>query len=83
MAYRKALISAGSKQVNHADLPGGDDDLFVNGLPAKTQVGVVIDRSAWCWSEAPANWRAYVRKKSRHLCHRYSIPQKGSAATSD
>jgi cellulose synthase/poly-beta-1,6-N-acetylglucosamine synthase-like glycosyltransferase len=67
LAYLRNLAKKYNNTATHKDLPGGDDDLFVNGLPKGIKAALVIDAEAWCWSEAPSSWQEWYRQKTRHF----------------
>ena len=47
-------------------LPGGDDDLFINKVATKENTAIVIDPDAHTLSEAKTNWNDWFFQKSRH-----------------
>ncbi|MCB0707698.1 MAG: glycosyltransferase [Saprospiraceae bacterium] len=72
LAYRKELFDKAGGFGKHADLSGGDDDLFVNGLfgdsgVAPVSTSIVISPQSWALSEGKHTWSAYLRQKKRHL----------------
>ena len=46
---------------------GGDDDLLINHMSRQAKVRVCLDPDAFCYSDAPKSWRAWVKRKVRHL----------------
>lgn len=66
LSYKKDLFftNKGFSSMNH--VPGGDDDLFVNKVANAANTNIVVDKEAFTLSEAPKNFSAWWRQKSRH-----------------
>lgn len=67
LAYKKELFFRHKGFLSHADLPSGDDDLFINAAANKRNTSVVIDPEAITYSEPKTSWGAWFRQKTRHL----------------
>jgi poly-beta-1,6-N-acetyl-D-glucosamine synthase len=67
MAYRKSLFTAINGFDTHADLPSGDDDLFVNAIARGDTVAAVMHPDSFMYSSAKDTWGAYYRQKTRHF----------------
>jgi poly-beta-1,6-N-acetyl-D-glucosamine synthase len=67
MAYRKTLYTGSGGFASHADLPSGDDDLFVNAIAQKGEVAVVLHPDSFMYSEAKPDWKSYYSQKTRHF----------------
>lgn len=66
LAYRKSFFARAGGLALHSDLPGGDDDLLINGHALAGNTVCVIDPGAWTYSEPTQSWREYLRQKLRH-----------------
>ena len=66
LSYRKGLFfrNKGFSAINN--LPGGDDDLFINKVAHKGNTAVVIDPDAFTFSSPKKNWTDWLRQKRRH-----------------
>lgn len=67
LAYSKSLFFRNKGFANHNHILSGDDDLFVNETATKNNVAIEISKSAFTFTEAPKNFGAWFRQKSRHL----------------
>ncbi len=66
LSYKKDLFftNKGFSSMNH--VPGGDDDLFINKVATASNTSIVLDKEAFTFSDAPKNFSAWWRQKSRH-----------------
>jgi glycosyltransferase involved in cell wall biosynthesis len=66
LSYKKELFfrHKGFSSINN--LPGGDDDLFVNKAATGKNVAVVIDKEAITLSIPKKTWKSWVNQKYRH-----------------
>ena len=66
LSYKKGLFfkQKGFSSINN--IPGGDDDLFVNKSANKKNVAVVIDKDAATLSIPRITWKSWVKQKYRH-----------------
>jgi glycosyltransferase involved in cell wall biosynthesis len=66
LSYRKELFfrNKGFSAINN--LPGGDDDLFINKVAHKGNTAVVIDPDAFTLSSPKKTWKDWMRQKTRH-----------------
>ncbi len=78
LAYAKSLYRSVGGFEAHADLPYGDDDLFVQDVSGKAVFEVCLDPQSFVWTEALPHWRAYWRQKRRHIgaASRYKLRDK-------
>ncbi len=67
LAYAKSLYRAVGGFAGHADLPYGDDDLFVQDASNRASLAICLHPQSFVWTETLPNWRAYWRQKRRHL----------------
>lgn len=66
LAYRRDLFFRNKGFAAHHHLPGGDDDLFINGCANEFNTAVVLDPNAFTLSTPPKRWRDWMRQKERH-----------------
>lgn len=66
LSYKKALFfnNKGFSSINQ--IPGGDDDLFINMVATKTNTAIMIDPDAYTLSEPKRTWHDWWRQKYRH-----------------
>ncbi|MFY0254676.1 glycosyltransferase [Chitinophaga sp. 30R24] len=67
LAYKTALFFKQKGFTSHQHLASGDDDLFVNAAATRKNVGVVIDKQAFTYSEPKQSWKSWFRQKTRHM----------------
>jgi hypothetical protein len=66
LAYKKELFFRNKGFSSHSQLPGGDDDLFINKIATKKNTAVVLDPEAFTFSEPKTRWSTWRSQKSRH-----------------
>ena len=66
LAYKKELFFRQKGFASHHHLPGGDDDLFINGCATAQNTAVVIDKDAFTYSTPPRSWTEWINQKERH-----------------
>ncbi len=66
LAYRKELFFRNKGFSAHNQLPGGDDDLFINKVATKKNTAIVIDPDAFTLSEPKTSWSTWRSQKARH-----------------
>jgi len=66
LSYKKELFfnNKGFSSINQ--IPGGDDDLFINKVATKTNTAIVIDKEAHTLSEPEKTWDSWQKQKYRH-----------------
>lgn len=67
LAYKRELFFKHKGFTSHQHIASGDDDLFVNTAANRKNVGVVIDKQAFTYSEPKQNWKSWFRQKTRHM----------------
>ncbi|HVI46602.1 MAG TPA: glycosyltransferase [Chitinophaga sp.] len=67
LAYKRELFFRHKGFTSHQHLASGDDDLFVNAAATRKNVGVVIDKQAFTFSEPKQTWGSWFRQKTRHM----------------
>jgi glycosyltransferase involved in cell wall biosynthesis len=66
LAYKKELFFRNKGFSMHNQLPGGDDDLFINRIATKQNTAIVIDKEAFTFSNAKTQWSTWRSQKERH-----------------
>lgn len=66
LSYKKEVFlrNKGFSAINQ--IPGGDDDLFINKVATKTNTAIVIDPEAHTLSEPKKKWSDWIFQKTRH-----------------
>lgn len=66
LSYKKAVFfrNKGFSAINQ--IPGGDDDLFINKVANSRNTAIVIDPEAHTISEAKKTWGEWFSQKTRH-----------------
>jgi glycosyltransferase involved in cell wall biosynthesis len=66
LSYKRELFfkNKGFSAINQ--IPGGDDDLFVNMVANKNNTSIVVDKEAHTLSEPKKTWKEWMRQKGRH-----------------
>lgn len=67
LAYTKDIFMKAGGMARHADLPGGDDDLFMQDVATGSNTSVQLDPSTFVFSEPETTWPDWLRQKQRHL----------------
>ena len=67
LAYRKSLFLSQKGFISHYNIPGGDDDLFVNRASTETSVDIQIHSEAITLSRPATSFRKYFIQKRRHF----------------
>ncbi len=66
LSYKKALFYKHKGFSAHNNIPGGDDDLFVNMAANKKNTKINIDKDSFTFSKPASSWKQWVRQKQRH-----------------
>ena len=66
LSYKKELFynNKGFSSINQ--IPGGDDDLFINMVATKSNTAIVVDHDAHTLSEPEKSWSGWQKQKYRH-----------------
>jgi glycosyltransferase involved in cell wall biosynthesis len=67
IAYTKRLFQQQKGFSAHANIPSGDDDLFVNAAATKTNTAICIAPDAFTYSQPKTTWTSWLQQKKRHL----------------
>lgn len=66
LAYKKELFFRNKGFSMHNQLPGGDDDLFINRVANGKNTAIVIDPESFTFSKAKSTWSSWRNQKTRH-----------------
>jgi glycosyltransferase involved in cell wall biosynthesis len=66
LSYKKTVFFRHKGFSTHNQIPGGDDDLFINKAATKKNTAIMIDKDAFTLSEPPKSWRQWILQKNRH-----------------
>ncbi|MDX1955785.1 MAG: glycosyltransferase [Chitinophagaceae bacterium] len=66
LSYRKSLFLRNKGFASINNIPGGDDDLFVNKAATAKNTAVVLDPEAFTLSYPKQSWKAWMNQKTRH-----------------
>ncbi|MEO6844840.1 MAG: glycosyl transferase family 2, partial [Ginsengibacter sp.] len=66
LGYKKEVFFRHKGFSAHNNIPGGDDDLFINKASTKKNTAIVIDKDAFTLSDPPTSWEQWFRQKNRH-----------------
>ncbi len=76
LAYKRELFFRNKGFSMHNQLPGGDDDLFINRVATASNTAIVIDEAAFTYSEPKTMWSTWRSQKARHYTtSRYYRPK--------
>lgn len=66
LSYKKSVFFRHKGFSSHNNIPGGDDDLFINMSANKKNTRINIDPESFTISKAPATWKQWWWQKNRH-----------------
>ncbi|MDQ6889754.1 MAG: glycosyltransferase [Bacteroidota bacterium] len=66
LSYKKSIFFRHKGFSSHNNIPGGDDDLFINKSATKSNTAIIIDKDAFTLSSPAASWKQWKRQKARH-----------------
>lgn len=66
LGYKKEVFFRHKGFSAHNNIPGGDDDLFINKASTKKNTAIVIDKDTFTLSEPSTSWKQWFRQKNRH-----------------
>ncbi len=66
LSYKKELFFNNKGFSSTNQIPGGDDDLFINKVATANNTAIVIDKEAHTLSEPEKTWNNWQRQKFRH-----------------
>ncbi len=66
LSYKKAIFYRHKGFTAHNNIPGGDDDLFINMAATKKNVKINIDKDSFTLSEPADSFAKWKSQKNRH-----------------
>ncbi|RYD80104.1 MAG: glycosyltransferase [Sphingobacteriales bacterium] len=66
LSYKKAVFFRHKGFSAHNNIPGGDDDLFINAAGTKNNTRINIEKDSFTLSEPAASWKQWRGQKQRH-----------------
>ena len=67
IAYKKSLFFKNKGFANHLHIASGDDDLFIQEIANKINVGIEISEKAHTTSTVTEQWGEWMYQKRRHI----------------
>lgn len=66
LSYKKTVFFRQKGFSSHNNIPGGDDDLFINKVANKKNTAICIDHNSFTYSEPATSWSKWKKQKQRH-----------------
>jgi glycosyltransferase involved in cell wall biosynthesis len=66
LSYKKEIFFRHKGFSSHNNIPGGDDDLFINMAATKTNVKISVDKDTFTLSEPALSFEQWKKQKNRH-----------------
>jgi hypothetical protein len=66
LSYRKTLFIKNKGFSSISQLPGGDDDLFINQVATPTNTAIMIEPESFAYSRPKERWSEWLYQKTRH-----------------
>ncbi len=66
LSYKKAIFYRHKGFSAHNNIPGGDDDLFINMAATNKNVKINLDQDSFTLSSAPESFTQWKKQKNRH-----------------
>ena len=66
LSYKKAIFYRHKGFSAHNNIPGGDDDLFINMAATNKNVKINVDKESFTLSSAPQSFSQWKKQKNRH-----------------
>ena len=66
LSYKRAVFFRHKGFSAHNNIPGGDDDLFINTAATRKNVKINTAKESFTLSEPPHSWAQWRKQKSRH-----------------
>jgi cellulose synthase/poly-beta-1,6-N-acetylglucosamine synthase-like glycosyltransferase len=66
LSYKKSLFLKQKGFSAHNNIPGGDDDLFINAVANKKNTTININTESFTISKPAQTWAKWIRQKNRH-----------------
>ena len=76
LSYKKAVFFRHKGFSSHNNIPGGDDDLFINKAATRSNTRINLDKESFTLSKAADSWKQWRNQKTRHYTtSRYYKPR--------
>lgn len=66
LSYKRDVFFRSKGFSAHNNLPGGDDDLFINNAATKKNTKINIDKDSFTLSNPATTWKQWILQKKRH-----------------
>jgi glycosyltransferase involved in cell wall biosynthesis len=66
LAYHKKLFFEQKGFAAHIHIPSGDDDLFIQQIATKDNIGINLHANSFMYSKPATSWRQWIKQKTRH-----------------
>lgn len=66
LSYKKEVFFRHKGFASHNNIPGGDDDLFINTAANSRNTKINISKDSFTFSTPAANWKQWKTQKKRH-----------------
>ncbi|MCY7292718.1 MAG: glycosyltransferase [Ferruginibacter sp.] len=66
LSYKKVIFYRHKGFSAHNNVPGGDDDLFINMAATNKNVKINLDKESFTLSSAPHSFAQWIKQKNRH-----------------
>lgn len=66
LSYKKDLFFRQKGFSAHNNIPGGDDDLFINAVATKSNTAINIEKDGFTISKPAGTWKQWRKQKARH-----------------
>jgi len=66
LSYKKSLFLKQKGFASHHNVPGGDDDLFINQAANKNNTKINIHPDSFVHTKPAETWKQWMRQKKRH-----------------
>jgi poly-beta-1,6-N-acetyl-D-glucosamine synthase len=67
LLYEKNLYVSANGFSAHAEIPSGDDDLFVNQVVTQKNFSLILHEETYMYSMPKTTWKSYFTQKTRHF----------------
>jgi glycosyltransferase involved in cell wall biosynthesis len=66
LSYKKQVFFRHKGFAAHNNIPGGDDDLFINVAATPDNTAIMLDKEAYTISKPPMKFGQWIKQKNRH-----------------
>lgn len=67
LLYRKSLYHEVGGFASHNHLSSGDDDLFIQSIIGRADIGICVEQSTFMYSQSKGTWKEFIQQKIRHV----------------